>query len=94
MVTKRCMICGHDFDARYNWKTCSEKCSAIRDHRNRQDYYLKNSGKWKWYQENAKLEQLGTSNIVGTARKHADGTINVKAEKSILLRELKRLGLG
>jgi len=93
MVEKICVVCGKPFDAKYNWKTCSDKCSAIRDHQNRRNYYFKNSVKWKWYREMAAAEQLGTSNIVSTARKTRDGLIDEKREKSILTKELKRLGL-
>lgn len=93
MVEKICVVCKKPFDARYNRKTCSDKCSAIRDHENRRNYYLNHSTKWKWYREMSAVEQLGTSNLVGSARRNRDGSINQRAETSALKRELKRLGL-
>jgi len=54
MTLKNCIICGKQFDAKHNWKTCSEECKKERRRkyqynfiRENKEYYAEQTSNWQ-----------------------------------------------
>ena len=93
MVMKICVECGKEFNARTSAVTCGPECSKKHHIKVCRDYYLKNSSKWKWYKKNAVKEQVGTTDLVGSAARDDNGDVDFKHEQNLINKELKHLGL-
>ena len=90
-------MCGKEFNAVYNRKTCCEKCSKIQEkrsnHNYNREYYKKNWVKWREYEKSRKKDKLGTGDLLEKMRRHPNGDPDFDSEELLIKREKIKLAL-